>query len=59
MFRVTTINLADLVDKSMECMSSSRNPRDIEVYVDVQNTRGGILYIDESELKDDLIILKN
>ncbi|WP_347130945.1 hypothetical protein [Staphylococcus capitis] len=56
---MTTINLADLVDKSMECMSSSRNPRDIEVYVDVQSARDGILYIDESEIKDDLIILKN
>lgn len=57
--KMSAINLGDLLDKSMEYMSSGINPRDIEICVDVQNMKDGVLYIDETEIKDDLLILKN
>ncbi|CUT97059.1 conserved hypothetical protein [Staphylococcus capitis] len=56
---MSSINLADLVDKSMEYMSENKSPRDIEICVDVKNPTDSVLYIDESEIHDNILILKN
>jgi hypothetical protein len=55
---MSSINLADLVDKSMEYMSENKSPRDIEICVDVKNSTDSVLYIDESEIHDNILILK-
>ncbi|MCH4519545.1 hypothetical protein [Staphylococcus haemolyticus] len=56
---MSSINLADLVDKSMEYMSENKSPRDIEICVDVKNSTDSVLYIDESEIHNNILILKN
>nr|ADA61638.1 hypothetical protein SAP020A_063 [Staphylococcus sp. CDC3] len=56
---MSSINLSDLVDKSMEYMSENKSPRDIEICVDVKNSTDSVLYIDESEIHDNILILKN
>lgn len=59
MDKQTNITLQDLHDLILDYLVQGKDISDIEVIADINNTPEHTLYLDQSEIQDNIFIIKN